>query len=85
MSERKKYDIIITDRGSAQVAKLRENLEDLELYLIEIESTLDMLDSNPDEETKIRCQLRLAGIQQRIAEIGQIVRLSPKANHRTFN
>ena len=65
------YKITIKDSKRQQLNDLKGSLEDLELYLREIEHTLEVFDSSPDEESKAKCRLEMARIQQQILEISK--------------
>ncbi len=57
------------DIRQRQLIGLKNNLENIELYLKEIEQTLDILDTSPDLQVQSECRLRLAQIQQHIFSI----------------
>jgi hypothetical protein len=63
----------IRDTKKEQLNCLKDNLEDLELYLREIEHTLEMYDSSADEKVKSKCRVNMARIQQRILDISKLV------------
>ena len=68
----------IKDTKKVQLNILKDNLQDMELYLREIEHMLDLLDSAPDEETKRKYELELIRIQQSITAISNTVAAQTK-------
>ncbi|GAB7140640.1 hypothetical protein RsTz2092_05900 [Deferribacterales bacterium RsTz2092] len=62
--------LFVTDKKRAQLEQLRDNLEDIELYLKEIDSTISTLEGDCDEATKEQCLTYISSIRQRIATIG---------------
>ena len=52
-----------------QFLLIKDTLEDMDLYLKEIEQTLDILESEPGEKVRGECEIKLVQLQQHLAGI----------------
>ena len=48
---------------------IKDTLEDMSLFLKEIEHTLDILESEPGDEIRSACEIRLAQLQQHLSDV----------------
>ncbi|MDR2885048.1 MAG: hypothetical protein LBV09_08070 [Deferribacteraceae bacterium] len=63
-----------------QLAKLKDGLEDIDLFLKEIEDVLELLELETDPDKEFACRLRLIQLQQHIETISTGF-VSPQLKH----